>query len=249
MLDTQHIKHPNIKHPNIKHPNIKHQTSNIKHQTSNIKHQTSNIKHMARIDDYTTSKEIAVEKLSTESFKEIAQRSEFKTSGGNIFKVPFLNRVYLVSFPDFEFQDESKKSKEVPIQEQVLILHYMTGESVSEPNENWISYREIPGASFYFSAFVKRATDPLKKVFGNNIPGLLKSAEQLGGKAIDAGDAGFEFSLFPKVSLQLILWEGDEEFPPEANIIFNENVGEILSPEDAAWLAGMLVYRLIALSR
>jgi len=31
--------------------------------------------------------------------------------------------------------------------------------------------------------------------------------------------------------------------------VFNENIGDILSPEDIAWLAGMLVYRLIALSR
>jgi hypothetical protein len=31
--------------------------------------------------------------------------------------------------------------------------------------------------------------------------------------------------------------------------VFNENIKEILSPEDIAWLAGMVVYRLIALSR
>jgi len=62
-------------------------------------------------------------------------------------------------------------------------------------------------------------------------------------------DVGFEFKVFPKVPLQLILWEGDDEFPPEASILFDETIGEILSPEDVAWLSGMLVYRLIALSR
>jgi len=50
------------------------------------------------------------------------------------------------------------------------------------------------------------------------------------------------------VPLQLVLWEGDEEFSSEANILFDENIGDVLSPEDAAWLAGMLVYRLISLS-
>ncbi len=62
-------------------------------------------------------------------------------------------------------------------------------------------------------------------------------------------DVGFEFKVFPKVTLQLILWEGDDEFSTEANILFDETIGEILSPEDVAWLSGMLVYRLIALSR
>ena len=204
---------------------------------------------MARVDDYVSAKKIAVESLSAETINEISQRSGFKITDGDMLRVPFLNRVFFVSFPDFEFQDAAKKSREVPLQEQVLTLHYMMGKHAPVSDDKWISYREIPGASFYFGAFVKRATDPLKKVFGQNIPGLLKSAEQLNGKAIDAGDAGFEFRLFPRISLQLILWEGDEDFSPEANILFQENVGEIISPEDAAWLAGTLVYRLIGISK
>jgi hypothetical protein len=32
-------------------------------------------------------------------------------------------------------------------------------------------------------------------------------------------------------------------------MVFDENIGSMLSPEDIAWLAGMLVYRLIALSK
>jgi len=203
---------------------------------------------MARIDDYISAKKIAVKKLSAESFEKLARKSGFEVSDNNIFIIPFLNRVYKVSFPDFEFKDESEEKKEIPLQEQVLILHYMTAENIPSVSSNRIAYREIPGASFYFSAFVKRAIDPLKKVFGNNVQGLIKASERLNGKKIGAGDAGFEFYLFPYEPLQLILWEGDEEFSSEANILFDENIGDVLSPEDVAWLAGMLVYRLISVS-
>jgi hypothetical protein len=86
-------------------------------------------------------------------------------------------------------------------------------------------------------------------MFGPDVSLLVKAAEKLGGRAIDAGDAGFEFAVFPRVPIQLILWEGDEEFPPEANILFDDVIGELLSPEDIAWLAGMLVYRLMGLAR
>jgi hypothetical protein len=55
--------------------------------------------------------------------------------------------------------------------------------------------------------------------------------------------------VLPQVPLRLILWAGDDEFAPEANILFDDTAGEILSPEDAAWLAGMLVYRMMALAR
>lgn len=204
---------------------------------------------MPRIDDYINARQIAVEELSKESFNNIAKRSGFETLRDNVLKVPFLDRIYQVNFPDFEFKNVSEKETAVPIQEQVLILHYLMAESTKKLTGNWVAYREIQGASFYFSAFVKRAIDPLKKVFGQNISGLSKASNNINGKAIDIGDVGFEFKFFPKVPLQLILWEGDDEFSPEANILFDETIGEILSPEDVAWLSGMLVYRLIALSR
>lgn len=203
---------------------------------------------MARIDDYINAKKIAVDELSKKPIDATAGGAGFKIQGENTVRVPFLDRVYRVSFPDFEFKDEADEKKEVPIQEQVLILHYMVGVGDLKLTGNWLSYREIPGASFYFSAFVKRAIDPLKKVFGQNISGLVKAAENIQGVAIATGNAGFEFQVFPKVPLRLILWEGDNEFPAEANILFDEIVGQILSPEDAAWLAGMLVYRLIQIS-
>ena len=59
---------------------------------------------------------------------------------------------------------------------------------------------------------------------------------------------GFLFRAFPKVPILMILWWGDEVFPPGANILFDAAVARVLSAEDIAWLAGMVVYRLIALS-
>jgi hypothetical protein len=204
---------------------------------------------MPRIDDYKTARQLAIEKLVTESFDTIIQRTGFEFVADDLFRVPFLNQVYRIFFPEFRFEDEADSQKEVPIQEQILILHYMLSPAPSPLTDNWLSYREIPGASFYYSSFVRRAIDPLKKVFGQNIDNFIRAADLLGGKSIDTGDAGYEFRLFPNIPVRLILWAGDEEFPAEANMVFDENIGGMLSPEDIAWLAGMLVYRLIAMSK
>ena len=203
---------------------------------------------MPRIDDYIEAKKLAVEKLVSATFSDLAAKSGFEQVKTDHFRIPFLNRVYRVSFPAFDFTDEADADKEVPIQEEVIILHYLMGVSRAQLTGNRIAYREIPGASFYYSAFVKRALDPLKKVFGSDVEKMKKAAEYLNGTPTEPGDAGFEFAVLPKAPLQLILWEDDDEFPAEANILFDDLTGKILSPEDAAWLAGMLVYRLIALS-
>lgn len=205
---------------------------------------------MARIDDYEQARKIAIESLAKTDFIQLQQRAGFtQNSSATTMTVPFLNRVFKIGFPSFEFKDCEDESKEVPVQEQVLILHYLKAESFPTPTGRWVSYREIPGATFYHSAFLSRAVEPLKSVFGRNIEGLRKAAEKLQGKQADTGDASYEFYPFPKIPMMLTIWEGDDDFPPEANIVFDETIGAILSPEDIAWMAGMVVYRLMALSR
>ena len=203
---------------------------------------------MPRIDDYINARNLAVEKLSQEPFEVILKRSGFESPDADVFRIPFLDRIYRVGFPLFEFKDMTEGKKEIPLQEQVLILHYMSATEMPEATGSWVSYREIPGAAFYFGAFVKRAVEPLKKVFGQNLSGFSDAAAKLHATAIENGDAAFEFKVLPAVPLQLILWKADDEFPAEANILFDSTIGQILSPEDVAWLAGMVVYRLMALA-
>jgi hypothetical protein len=205
---------------------------------------------MARIDDYVQARKIAIESLAKSDFIQLQQRAGFSQNSSDTFMVvPFLDRIFKIELPSFEFKDYEDESKEVPIQEQVLILHYLKAEAFPSPTGRRVSYREIPGATFYYSAFLSRAVNPLKQVFGQNLEGLKKAAEKLHGKQSDTGDAAYEFYPFPKIPLMMIIWKGDNDFPPEANIVFDESIGGILSPEDIAWMSGMLVYRLIALSR
>jgi hypothetical protein len=204
---------------------------------------------MARIDDYLEARRLGIEKISGRPLAELARRSGYALVGDNCLVTPFCNRSYHLKGPEFGFDDANEPGKLIPLQEQVLILHYIGADELPEPMGRWIAYREIPGAAFYMAAFVKRAIDPLKKVFGTNLAGLTTAAGRLDALPVATGDAAFQFRVFPKIDLQVILWQGDEEFDAEANVVFDAAAGRILSPEDAAWAASLLVYRLMALSR
>jgi hypothetical protein len=202
---------------------------------------------MARIDDYQQARDLAAHTLAQENLQDIGHRSGFTIQKGDKIIAPYLDRTYLISFPQFEFIDALSYETPVPLQEQVLLLHYLKG---CQPRlqGQWIAYREIPGAGFYYGAFVKRAIAPLKKVFGQNVAALKQAAAQLNAITIEPGSAGFRLDVLPYAPLQIIVWQGDEEFPPEANILFDATVGDYLSPEDVAWLASLSVYRLMALA-
>ena len=202
---------------------------------------------MPRVDDYIAACRLAREKLAADPCDRIAARSGFALEKEGL-AVPFLDRVYRVSCPGFEFEDRASASAQVPLQEQVLILHYLLADAPVAVTTDWVAYREIRGAAFYFAAFVKRAVDPLKKRFGQDIGAFRAAAARLGGATAAAGDAAAEFRVLPHVPVQLVLHAGDEEFPPEAAILFDRSIGRILTPEDIAWLAGMVVYRLVRLA-
>ena len=203
---------------------------------------------MARVDDYQQARDLAAQELAEQSPDELAGHSGLAIAKNGGFNVTFLDKRYHITYPDFIFSDVYQPDIPIPLQEQVLILHYLQG---SRPflKDQWIAYREIPGASFYFGPFVKRAIEPLKKAFGQNVAGFKLAANRLGGHPIDTGNAAFIFSPLPFAPVQLVLWEGDDEFPAEANILFDASIGDYLAPEDAAWLASLVVYRLISLSR
>ena len=84
---------------------------------------------MARVDDYIEAQKIAVETLKKQPLADIIRRSGFESDDDDStsIRIPFLDRNYRVDYPQFAFNDADNETTEVPIQEQVLILHYLLG--------------------------------------------------------------------------------------------------------------------------
>ena len=50
--------------------------------------------------------------------------------------------------------------------------------------------------------------------------------------------------VFPKVPLAVVLWRGDDEFPPEVNILFDRTANSVLRTEDLAICGALTVSKL-----
>jgi hypothetical protein len=211
---------------------------------------------MPRIDDYRQAKELAKNELSELEPDFIAKCTGAAFHNNSIderyMSLPFLNRIIKIEWPSFNiiYKDSGE---EVPIQQQVLILHYLNGAASSEGVKitgDWISFQDINDGRFYMGAFIKRAKDPLLKIFGDNPKRLVEiSSEAYEASLTDFGDFSVILKPLPLVPMVLVLWEGDEDFPPEGNILFDKSISKILSAEDVAWLAGMVIYPLIGIAK
>jgi hypothetical protein len=64
-----------------------------------------------------------------------------------------------------------------------------------------------------------------------------------------AGDVAVSIQAFPKVRFLLQLWEGDDEFAADGNVLMRPGISAYLSTEDIALAAGLPIYKMMALAR
>lgn len=108
--------------------------------------------------------------------------------------------------------------------ESVAIWHYLSRASGLSNGDLWLSFQELPHGMLHYGMFQKEALRPLVMSFGGNPVKLLKAIEALGGERFNLGDWGGRIPVFPKLSIALGIWEGDEEFPPQATMLFDSAV-------------------------
>lgn len=207
---------------------------------------------MARIDDYKQALELGKRNLAGKAPDLIAGFSGAaieKDKGQNIsLSLNFLNAEIVITWPDLAFSYRSS-GEELPVQQRILLLHYLSGAWASSGaaiSGEWIAFQDVPDGRFYLDTFLKRAKDPLVKAFGTCPEQLVELAKRAyAAEPFDQGDYSVVVPALPFVPIALILWAGDEEFPPEGNVLFDRNISNFFSAEDLAWLAGMVVYPLL----
>jgi hypothetical protein len=156
-------------------------------------------------------------------------------------EITFLNRLYQVRPPAFEV---AGAEGEVPLTEKILILHYLQNASGALLAGKWIGFAQVPGGELYLANFRARSIDRLVRFFAGRETALAAAAGAVGGSAAGLGDVSVRLQALPRVPVALVLWRGDEEFPPSGNLLFDAAVTEYLPVEDMVVLAGMIVSRL-----
>ncbi|PIP20714.1 MAG: hypothetical protein COX40_03270 [Candidatus Omnitrophica bacterium CG23_combo_of_CG06-09_8_20_14_all_40_11] len=124
----------------------------------------------------------------------------------------------------------------------ILILHYLAHKLKGLPSltNEWMSFKELSGVEGYYSAFRKRAIEPIIRKYGSHPEGLLAALDRLSAKRVDQGDVGIVLEVFEGVPVLITLWRSDDEFGPEANMLFDKSITRIFCTEDIVVLAGFV---------
>lgn len=165
--------------------------------------------------------------------------------GRGDFVIPFFGQLYRIQWPQGTVWRPAHRQDKVDIAIRILLLHYLIEADGTPMASKWIAFRNLPGGLGYDAAFEGRANRRLARAFGTNLSAFEAAARALGGEPLTFGDASFLFRALPRLWLATVLHLADDEFPANANVLFDASASHYLPTEDIAVLGGLLASRLI----
>lgn len=186
--------------------------------------------------------------------KEISERTGFfYDEEKKVFTVVFMGSTYEISFPDYKISHKEDEKGVYPLEEamnaKIFMVRYLSEKAKTLFFGKFLTYREVPWGEVYFRQFQGRCLMRLAFSYGNKLEAFKKVMTAMGAKPLEQGDCAFELEFMEGFFIRLILWEGDDEFPPSSQILFSDNFAVTFAAEDLAVAGDICINMMKAVER
>ena len=171
--------------------------------------------------------------------QEAVTRTQVKWDGKE-FYVNLIGRDYAISHPDYAIRPLDG-GKEPPLPVQTFLLRYLLESKATPWQGTWKTFREMPWGEMYIKPYTGRVLTRAAFTFGTRVAAFRAACEKMGAMALPHGDAGYQFDLVGDFRMQILVWEGDEEFPPNAQVIYSDNFSDGFAAEDRVVAGDILI--------
>ena len=169
----------------------------------------------------------------------VAARTGAKWDGKE-FYVNLLGREFAISHPEYALRAMDGGALP-PLPVQTFLLRYLLESKAVAWAGQWKTFREMPWGEMYIKPYTGRVLTRAAFTFGTRVAAFRAACEKMGGMKLPYGDAGYQFDLIGDFAMQILVWEGDEEFPPNAQVIYSDNFAEGFAAEDRVVAGDILI--------
>jgi len=124
---------------------------------------------------------------------------------------------------------------------ELLLIRYLIEGAGGHKTGKFLSYAEMPWGNVYLPNFKGRCIARLAFGFGFDLNRFERACTALGGIPAEGGDRSFDIEFIEGFTMRIILWAPDEEFPPNAQILFSDNFPLAFTAEDMAVVGDVLI--------
>ena len=169
------------------------------------------------------------------------------------FTLKFLGTVYQISWPDFQVSHEADDMGFYPLETmtyaRTLTIRFLLNGAEASGTGKFKTYREMPWGEVYLRQFDGRCIKRLAFSYGNRIKDFQAIMEHMHCVPVKHGDIAYQLEIFPDYLVQMILWEGDDEFPPSSQILFSDNFPISFQAEDMAVMGDVIIGSLTSFAK
>lgn len=175
----------------------------------------------------------------------VARLGIFYDEEQKYFTLKFLGTVYQISWPDFQVSHEADDMGFYPLETmtyaRTLTIRFLLNGAEASSTGKFKTYREMPWGEVYLRQFDGRCIKRLAFSYGNRIKDFQAIMEHMHCVPVKHGDIAYQLEIFPDYLVQMILWEGDDEFPPSSQILFSDNFPISFQAEDMAVMGDVII--------
>ena len=159
---------------------------------------------------------------------------------GNEFYVNLLGREYAIAHPDYAIRAlDGGNGPVLPV--QTFLLRYLLESKDESWGGSWKTFREMPWGEMYIKPYTGRVLTRAAFTFGTRVAAFQAACEKMGALPVKHGDAGYQFDLIGGYKMQILVWEGDDEFPPNAQVLYSDNFAGGFAAEDRVVAGDILI--------
>ena len=203
-----------------------------------------NFKWQQPIDKLAPVVKEAQAKLRAIDRAAVAYRSGAMIDPQGNLRVEFLRREYVIDHAEWGVK-RADDGAAPPSLMQSLILTYLYQSDGTPPIDRWLGFRELPNGLFYAQAFQGYTGGELVRDLNGDVAAFKAASEKLQGATLAIGDAGYTFQVLPRLKLAVIMWAGDDEFPSQAQVLFQETAPHYLITDGLAIVGSLLVGQIV----
>mgnify|MGYP001553816048 CR=1 FL=1 len=189
--------------------------------------------------------------LEDRHFDEISSTSNKKLCQGKNCKYSEENNIYTLTFWGIIFEIDCNLKQirtDTPLHIQkyftIFIIHYLRCTDIGKNTGIWISEKDFPSGVAFFRGPHRIPTHLISNRFQNDLGRFSEVCKKLGGEKLAMGDRAFGFNLAPGIRIALVYWMGDDEFPAEVKLLYDQNIKHRYALDVIFSLAVQVCYRL-----
>lgn len=158
------------------------------------------------------------------------------------FTVQLLNSTYRIAWPEYAItadREDAFALTNLPC--QTFLLRYLLEGRQAALSLGYKTFREMPWGELYITPYTGRCLTRAAFTFGTRVPAFAAACERMGGEKLPHGDAGYGFGFLGSYRMQIMIYAGDEEFPPSSQILYSDNFASGFSAEDRVVAGDILI--------